>query len=231
MISIPSAKTGSRARTTWGTGKPSFGQSQDAFTLVEIVIAIAVVAILTGLAVPAIDGVQRERQAREPVSELLSMAREVRNRAMAEQRPYQIIFERDGFRASRFFQPYGGEEEFEELRVKLEQREQLQEMIDASRQRGISMEEQEPDPQIEEIEEGLSYLREFDVDPQLRVSVKFWDETRWASISSGEFRRWIFQPSGMCEPLRVRVEADDAFFEVEFHPLTADVKSERSWVE
>jgi len=35
----------------------------------------------------------------------------------------------------------------------------------------------------------------------------------------------------MCEPIRFRVEAEKSFFEVEFHPLTADVKSERSWVE
>lgn len=150
---------------------------------------------------------------------------------MAERRPYQIVFERDGIRASRFFQPYGGAEEFEELRIKLEQHEQLQKMVEASRARGIAMEEEEPDPQMEAIEEGLSYFSEYDFNPNLRVSLKFWDEMQWASISSGEFRRWVFQPSGMCEPLRVKVEADDAFFEVEFHPLTADIKSERSWVE
>ena len=225
MTSILSVRTGWKATTTSGTG------SQQAFTLVELVIAIAVVSILAGFAVPAIDGVQKERLAREPVSEILSMAREVRNRAMAEQRPYQIIFERDGVRASRFFQPYGGREEFDELRIKLEQREQLQQMIEASRARGIAMEEQEPDLKLEAIEEGMAYLREYHFDPQLRVSVKFWDETQWASISNGEFRRWVFQPSGMCEPIRVKVEADDAFFEVEFHPLTADIKSERSWVE
>ena len=50
-------------------------------------------------------------------------------------------------------------------------------------------------------------------------------------MTGGEFRRWIFQPSGMCEPLKVRMEADAAFFEIEFHPLTADIVRERSWVE
>jgi Tfp pilus assembly protein FimT len=61
-----------------------------------VVIAVSVVAILTGLAVPAIDSVQRERLAREPVNRLILLAREVRGRAMTEQRPYQIMFDGEG---------------------------------------------------------------------------------------------------------------------------------------
>ena len=56
MTSFPSVKTGRRARTTSGTGK--LPASRRAFTLVELVVALTVSAILTGLAVPAIDGVQ-----------------------------------------------------------------------------------------------------------------------------------------------------------------------------
>jgi len=198
---------------------------------VEVIIAISVLAILTGLAVPAIDSVQRERLAREPVNKLILTAREIRGRAMAEQRPYQIVFDGEGFRASRFFQPYGGPEEFETLRQELEQLELRDEMVEASESRGIAVEETEPDPRREQVEEGLRFLEEYKIDPSLQVSLKFWDDTQWISIEGGEYRRWIFQPSGMCEPMRIRVEAEKSYFEVEFHPLTADVKSERSWVE
>lgn len=205
--------------------------SQSAFTLVELVIAIAVLAILTGLAVPAIDSAQRERLAREPVNELYTLAREVRLRAMKERRPYQIVFDRDGFRAARFFQPYGGREEFDQLRLELEQLEQRDAMIEASRARGIDLSEEEVDPKLLEVEDGLRFFEEYEFADDINCSLRFWDETQWVFLSGGEFRRWIFQPSGMCEPLRVRVEADGAFFEIEFHPLTADIKSERSWVE
>lgn len=197
----------------------------------EVVIAISVVAILTGLAVPAIDSVQRERLAREPVNALILMARKVRGRAMTEQRPYQIILDGEGFRASRFFHPYAGREEARTLRLEMEQLAQGDEIAEASRNRGIAMEETEPDPAREQIEEGLRFLEEYAIDPELQVSLKLWNETQWVSMSGGEYRRWIFQPSGMCEPMRFRVEADNSFFEVEFHPLTADVKSERSWVD
>lgn len=237
MTSFPSVKTVLRARMISATGRCSFEvpstARRNAFTLVELVIAISVLGILTGIAVPAITSVQRERLAREPVNALLILAREVRLRAMKEQRPYQIVFDSSGFKAARFFQPYGGIEEFETLRVKLEEAAREQEIIEASRARGIDLNEglQEPDLKREEIERGLQFYESVEFDPSLRVSLKLWDEVDWISLSGGEFRRWIFQPSGMCEPMRIRVEADDSFFEIEFHPLTADVKSERSWVE
>ena len=86
-----------------------------AFTLVEIVIAITIVAILVGMAIPTMRGLEDEKVAREPVSELLRLARTVRARAMAEQQPYQIAFDHRGFHAARYFNPYGESEEFDEL--------------------------------------------------------------------------------------------------------------------
>jgi prepilin-type N-terminal cleavage/methylation domain-containing protein len=217
--------------TTSATGKNSVSSGISGFTLVELVIAMTVVAILAGLAVPAVSSVQKERIAREPVTALYLLAREVRLRSMKERRPYQIVFDSEGFRATRFFHPYGGREEFEELKIELEQLAQRDEMAEASRARGVDMSNEEVDPRMEEVEEGLRYFSEHAWPEQVACSLRFWDEMQWVDLSGGEFRRWIFQPSGMCEPLRVRVEADGSFFEIEFHPLTADIKSERSWVE
>ena len=204
---------------------------ESGLTLVELVIAIAVVVLLTGIAVPTIDGVQRERVAREPVNELYRLARDVRLRAMREQRPYQIVFLREGFRASRFFNPYGGREEFDNLKTELDLLEQRQAMIDASQARGINLSSEESDPKLDQLEEGIRYFAEYDVSEGIDYSLKFWDDTQWVSMRGETFRRWVFQPSGMCEPMKIRVESDGSFFEIEFHPLTADIKSERSWVE
>lgn len=230
MTSTPSAKTGSRATTTSGTGRVPAGDG--AFTLVEIIVAISVVAILTGLALPAIESVQRERLAREPVNRLALLAREVRGRAMAEGRPYQIVVDASGFRASRFLRPYGGLEEASEMRLALAQMEEREALAEAARKRGIETgPELPPDPREELVREGLRYFEDYTFPDGLRASLRFWNDTEWLPLEGNEFRRWIFQPSGMCEPLRFRAEADTSFFEVEFHPLTADIRSERSWVE
>ena len=236
MTSFPLVKMAWKVKTISATGKSvSRFQAEQArgMTLVELVIAIAVLSVLTGIAVPAIDSAQRARVAREPVNQLHSMAREVRLRAIAERRPYQILFDSEGFKASRFYNPYGGQEEFEDLQTKLDQLEQRDTIIEASQARGIDLSTGEalPDLNRERVEEGIRFSKEYPLDDGVDYKLRFWDDTQWIDMNGGEFRRWVFQPSGMCEPLKIQVESENAFFELEFHPLTADVKTERSWVE
>jgi len=201
------------------------------FTLVELVIVLSVLVLLGATAVPAIDGVMNERRAREPVSSLLLMAREVRNRAMAEQRPYQIAFDSDGFRAALYFNPYGGREEFDKLQQLIKEQQARDEIAEASQKRGISLEEIPPDPRLETARAGLNYTNSYQIPDGIRYQLRSWKDTEWLNMEGATFRRWVFQPSGMCDPLKIQFQSDNAFFEVEFHPLTADLKSETSWVE
>jgi len=208
------------------------GQSNTgAFTLVELIIAMTILAILAGMAVPAVTGIQKERVAREPINQLLLMARKARTRAMAEQRPYQVAFDSTGFRAARFFNPYGGSEEFDQLQLELQELERRDEMIEASMARGITLNDQEKNVKLEALADGMRFQEVYEIDPNLQYRIRMWGDTDWQDMSSGVFRRWVFQPSGMCEPLRIQIENDTSFFEVEFHPLTGDIRRERSWVE
>jgi len=43
-------------------------------------------------------------------------------------------------------------------------------------------------------------------------------------------QRWIFQPTGLCEPLKVRIMADEAWIEVLFDPLTASIEEESYYI-
>ena len=208
---------------------------RSAFTLVELVIALTVVAILAGIAIPTVDSIRDEKRAREPVQELVNMIRETRGRAIREQRPYQIAFDYQGFQAARYFNPYGKGEEFEQQQREMELVRQNQEIIDASRERqadfNAGQEPTEKERARELAQEGLQFLLKYELPDDYSYRMRFYGDTDWVDMSNGQFKRWVFQPSGMCEPMRIQIEADNAFFEVEFHPLTGDVKSEKGWVE
>lgn len=207
------------------------GSQRDGFTLVELVIVLSVLVLLSATAIPSIDGVMKERQAREPVAALMTVARDVRNRALAEQRPYQIAFDADGFRASRYFNPYGGKEEFDKLQDLLKVQQQRLQIVEASRDRGVQLDQVATDLRAEAAIAGLTYSAFYEIPDGIDFRLRSWRDTDWLEMEGGTFRRWVFQPSGMCDPLKVQFQSDNAFFEVEFHPLTADIKSETSWVE
>ena len=219
-------------------------------TIVEIVIVLTIIGLIAGTAVPTIEGVLREREAREPVSELLRLARSVRQRAIEEQVPYQIAFDGSGFHAARFFNPYGEGEEFTEVVREMEEMERRREMIEASQDRiGVMSEPgffgpggdptatflpgQAPGGNGNSLSDDQStiYYENYELPDGVDYELLFWGRSEWTPMQSGRFERWVFQPSGICLPLKIRVNREGAFFEVEFHPLTADVKSENGWVE
>ena len=70
--------------------------------------------------------------------------------------------------------------------------------------------EKEPSESVK-LARGMSYqLLPFSADKPLRP----------------EGQRWIFQPTGLCEPISVRIMEDEAWIEVRFDPLTAGIEEE-----
>lgn len=238
---------------TGSPGSPDHGSrrgSQLGFTIVEVVIVLTVIGLLAGIAIPTIDGVLREREARQPVSELLRLARSVRQRAIEEQVPYQIAFDGAGFHAARFYNPYGQGEEFVQVVQDMQEMERRRELVEASRERMGVMSEPgffgpgemsmpggaiiQGQPPLLDAQTGAQssiYYEHYELPEGVDYELLFWGRSEWTPMQSGRFERWVFQPSGICLPLKIRVNAADAFFEVEFHPLTADVKAESGWVE
>lgn len=65
--------------------------------------------------------------------------------------------------------------------------------------------------------------------PEHRLSPDItWQLTRWGARDPSRLAEdsWVFEPSGICEPLRVRFTQDRAWIELAFHPLTAAVTEE-----
>jgi len=201
------------------------------FTLVEVVITLSVLAVLVGISVPAISGLQRQHEARQPVTELVRMARTVRGRAMTEQHPYQIAFDHRGFHAAEYFSPYGGIEEFDELVTELEAAERTQEIVGASQKRMGNIGGQgNAGEEGGNVKRSLFFER-YELPAGIRYEIMMRGDQDWVDMSGGEFKRWVFQSSGMCDPFKIRIQSDKSYFEVSFHSLTGDISEEKSYVE
>jgi len=200
-----------------------------AFTLVEIVIALTVVTIIVAGSIPTFRGLRDEQIAREPVQSLARLAKEARLRAMKEKRPYQIAFYSTGFTASRHFNPYLQMQELSEF---------MQETTLAS--------QADQDGDEEEVQEGLKepstelplapppkkadnqWSEAYTLPQDTHYSIQFWHEQEPVFIEGEQVKLWVFQPSGICQPLTMLLDRPSASFEVQFGALTADIVKEKS---
>src|SRR5262245_57656737 len=92
--------------------KPRAHFHEIAFTLIEIVVALTMIAIIAAVAIPTRKGLDQSEKARAPIQTLSEVVQEVRQRAMRERRAYQIVFEREGIHASPAMYPYEKRDEF-----------------------------------------------------------------------------------------------------------------------
>ncbi|MDZ4289207.1 MAG: type II secretion system protein [Prosthecobacter sp.] len=201
------------------------------FTLVEIVIAMTIVVIITAASIPAFRGLRDQQIAREPIQELVRMAKEARIRAMREKRPYQVAFYGTGFTASRYFNPYL---QLADLNLYLEESET-----------GVSRLNPNADDNEADLDAGASttaktqlplapvgpklddhWTEKYVLPENTHYSIKFWHEIEEIPIEGEVVKLWVFQPSGICQPLKIHLERQPSTFDVEFGALTADIVRE-----
>ena len=183
-----------------------------AFTLVEIVISLTIVAIIVGAAVPSIRGIIREQQALEPLNELAEMVRAARDRAVRLQRPYQIGLDAEGCFASAFLPHYAAPLTYQELKNEVDALQQESEAEQASAARfGVDPNAESTTPSApgaaapQPPEPGdLDFLLRYQWPEGYQVSVRFWKDPQWETLEGALCRLWVIQPSGISFPVQVR---------------------------
>ncbi len=200
------------------------------FTLVEIVIALTIVVIITAAAIPSFRGLRDEQLAREPVTELVRMAKQARLKAMEEKRPYQIAFYSGGFTASRHFNPYLQLNELREFMEMAEQGVTLDrgqplgtdsEPDDGDREQTTSLPLAPAGPKLDD-----QWTLNYELPQDTTYSVQFWYDLEPLNMEGDLITLWVFQPSGICQPLTIFMTRESSTFEVEFGALTADIVRE-----
>ena len=71
------------------------------------------------------------------------------------------------------------------------------------------------------------WLHRVQTPPDMRLLIKRWGQTRWLP-AAGQY--WTVLPSGLCEPLAVRLEWGRSFTEMLFNPLTGGVAEATTFI-
>lgn len=196
------------------------------FTLIELVVVFTIVAVLAAAAIPSFQGLKDEQVAREPVAALARMAKEARLRAIREKHPYQIAFTEKGFSATRYLSPYLQAAELDRFLAEAQLTEPDPE--DAAAEEPPTPAGSPTDPAAAPPPAFKEWTESYTLPEGTLCTVQFWHEVEPTQIAGAIVKLWVFQPSGICPPLTVRMEHERASFEVGFSALTADLISEKS---
>ena len=217
-----------------------------AFTLIEIIVAMTIIALLAAVAVPTLKGLQDDAATRAPLADLAALVQEVRQRAMREHRPFQIILERRGLHAIPGNRSFPTRDDFlkylEELRTpppsNLFQR-SLPETPNAAAPQPVAGPGIVPSapatpsttptsPTPEKQAPNLPWTSSIPLPQTLTCEVLLWGDPEWDPLEGEHLRRWVFQPNGMADPLQIRLIANALALEASFDLLTGEITRERS---
>jgi len=192
---------------------------------------MTIIIIIAAASIPAFRGFREEQLAREPVQELVRMAKEARIRAMREKRPYQVAFHGTGFTASRYFNPYL---QLADLNL-----------LAAEAETGVSRLNPNSDDNEADLDSGASaipktqlplappaakqddnWTMRYVLPLGTNYSIRFWHDVEDIQIEGEVVKLWVFQPTGICQPLKIHLQRTGAIFDVEFGALTADIVKE-----
>jgi prepilin-type N-terminal cleavage/methylation domain-containing protein len=195
-----------------------------AFTLVEIVLALTIIAVIAAASLPVLRGLREDEKFRQPIQSLASLIQEARSRAIREHRSYQIVFEPRGIHASPVMYPYRKLEDFldalEILRTPPEQTEFVSQSFAAPGSEEVTS--STPPPW------QAPWTVSIPVDSETQCGVLFWGDGEWDVLDSGSMRRWVFQPAGLTAPASIRFRSDHGEMEADFDALTGELVAERT---
>lgn len=171
------------------------------FTLLEIVIVMALIGMAIGGAVALFINSSAERRLKGTAADMELLSKRARAVAMVQQTPYAITFFERGVRLSPL-----AEAGYTDAQL-LERQDFEARLLS----QGL------PRPKFNPVRETLSF-------EGYNLFVRRWGSNNWVPMLRNDPQVWRFDPNGICEPMGVRVEYEDGWMEMEFHPLTGSIR-------
>lgn len=193
-----------RTRPEW-LGHPAPGRSggfqspkfSRGFTLLEIVIVLAVSALIIGGAITTVILSSSERKLKNASSEIELLAKKARTAAILHQTPYAIQF-RPG---TVDILPFAETAEINRTTA-------LGNEIG-----GTAVD----DPSRRTLHDSI------EIDPEILLTVRHWNTNEYKAPSENQIPIWRFDPDGLSEPLTIRLTIGESYAQDTYHPLTATV--------
>jgi prepilin-type N-terminal cleavage/methylation domain-containing protein len=176
-------------------------RSPRGFTLLELVVVLALIGMIFGGAVAMYVVTSSERKLKSAASDIELLAKRARATAIVQQTPYAITVFENSLRLSPLV-----EANFSDQQVK--ERLAVEEEL---RNSGRST------PKFAPVREKVS-LADFE------LSVRRWGSNDFVPMLRNDPEVWRFDPNGISEPMTVRLDYEDGWIELDFHPLSATVR-------
>lgn len=172
------------------------------FTLIELVVTLFIIMLIIGAATLTLSTAGPKKVLLRPTVKMKVMARKAMALARNTQRPHSIFMNEDFF----------------VLRETHMREEDVKEALDGdSPAAGFRVrDEDEEVPQAE-----VRVVERYTLDEGTEIQVKRFFEKEWRTPKNED---WNFSVSGVCDPIMIRFQTEDGFYELEFNPLTAKVQ-------
>lgn len=171
-------------------------RSRGGFTLLEIVIVLAIAALIMGGAMGMMIYSSNERLLSDASGEIELLAKRARTTAILQQTPYALEFREGIVRL-----------------MPLAQAGRSEKRTVGGRRIG-----REP------VDDGGGERWELPLERDLSVFIRRWNTSEWLPTVKNAVHVWRFDPTGLCEPISVRLTVDSSWSEDTYHPLTATIR-------
>ncbi|WP_226373644.1 pilus assembly FimT family protein [Luteolibacter ambystomatis] len=183
---------------------------RDGFTLLEIVMVLAIVAMVIGGAVAMMVYSSSERQLRRASVDIEVMAKRARTIALLQQKPYAIVFMPGKIRLMPLAETTGVEDSLSSSRGSTR----------SSHSAEKPSEDDQPSPSAAAQQPVYD---EIPVNSDMTLNVRRWASDKWLPMDERRPQIWRFDPEGLCEPISVRLVYEESWIEDTFNPLTASI--------
>jgi prepilin-type N-terminal cleavage/methylation domain-containing protein len=173
------------------------------FTLLEMVFVLALIGIAMGGAIACFGVSSSERHLKGAAKDVELLTQKARAVSLIQQIPYAITVTDGHLRMGPLVEAgYSNSE--------LQEREAYENSL--QQQGGVS-------PKFSQVRTDLD-LSAF------AVSIRRWGGSQFRPMRRADPEVWRFDPNGLCEPIGLRLEYEDGWIEMEFHPLSATIRDQ-----